>query len=29
MSLTKEETAARRAAVQKMSLAGKLEYIFT
>ena len=29
MSLTREETAARRAAVQKMSLAGKLEYIFT
>ena len=29
MSLTKEETAARRAAFQKMSLAGKLEYIFT
>ena len=29
MSLTKEETAAQRAAFQKMSLAGKTEYIFT
>lgn len=29
MSLTKEEKAARRAAFQKMSLAGKAEYIFT